>query len=566
MRKRYVTQMFMMLTVLLILIVLCISVIGFSYLRSKTTEEQITYNQLNVNQAAKNVSSLLTSQVQLLDSLATDSELIEILKDHQINRVREEDMVFTIEKRLNEKLASMIPKRVNLYHITYDPAPGINSAVATPFEQAYLQDSRVDAAQASIYKYNFILSQEVKDFITGRAYGKIQLQVNELVLMDYYSDLRTQQNDFYIVNEEGMMISNYRKDLIGKLFFHLKQGDLDTEYLKFQENNDKFMVFHQQVPHTNWYVMSEINDSLIQREVSQLKWPIFIVLLIAVLLIAILSLFFSSMIAKPIQYINGVLEEVAGGNLNVRAEFEEANEFSSIGENFNAMIIKINEQLWTIKKQENMKRLVELDFLRAQINPHFIYNTLSSIRFYVEMNKTSEAERMLMHFSTVLRKTLSRSEEMIALKEELNTLMSYVELQKLRYKDGFEVVYKLQDGSEEIWIPAFILQPIVENAIYYNMNEKEKTVIQVEVTADQQFLNITIQDNGIGMSQDRIESALKQKTNINKVGIKNVDERMKLIYGQEFGLKIDSQEGEGTTVVYRVPIMGKPDKRTIETL
>ena len=564
MRKKYVTRIFMMLTALLIMIVMVISIIGFSFIRLKITQEQIKHNQLSVNQASRNVSSYLTSCAELIDLMATDSMIIEMLKDNQIGNVEEEEMIFAVEKLLNERIATWLPNEMNLYRVSYDPSHSVDPNNSTVIGQAYLKDSEVDESQSSIYKYNFSLSQDVTDLITEKSYGHIKLMVNELVLMQYYSDLRTPQNDFYILNQKGDTISNYRKDTIGKPYFNFVEGDLNTKYLEFEENNDSFMVFHQQIPNTQWYVMSEINESLIVREVSQLKWPIVIVLAIAVVLIAGISFVFSSMIAKPIRYINGILEEVAEGNLQVRAEFEEKNEFSSIGENFNVMIAKINELLYTVKYQEKMKRLVELDFLRAQINPHFIYNTLSSIRFYVEMNKTSEAEKMLMHFSTVLRKTLSRSDEMITLKEELDIVMSYVELQKLRYKDGFEVDCHWPDDQQEIWMPAFILQPIVENAIYYNMNSNEKTLIQITAKLQNQHLLIEIWDNGIGMSDDQIEEALKQKNNINKVGIRNVDERMKLIYGNEYGLIIESQEGKGTKVCYKIPLLLEGTKQLLE--
>ena len=560
MKRKYVTRMFIMMTFLLIAIVLILSMMGFSFIRTQLINEVIKQNQLSLNQSARNVSAFLSDRSKAVELMAIDSEVIELLKEKQMDHVHEEDMIYTVEKILNEKLSTLYPNDVNLYHISYIPEHLAEHRYATKLGQAYLHDTDVDESQSSIYRYNFTLSKDVVDLITNRSFGHIQLRINELALMDYYSDLRTPKNDYYIVNRQGVMISNYKKDIIDKPYFKLDDKDFQSEFLTYSEEGNSYMVFFQQVPHTDWYAMSEVNESLIIDEASQVRWVILLVLAVSVIVIAILSIVFSKMIAKPIQYINGVLEEVSDGNLEVRAEFEEENEFSSIGESFNAMIAKIKDLLFAVKYQEQMRRLVEIDFLRAQINPHFIYNTLSSIRFYVEMNKTDEAEKMLMYFSDVLRKTLSRSDEMIELKDEISTLMSYVELQKLRYKDGFEVVYHFQDHLEEIWIPAFILQPMVENAIYYNMNANEKTVIQITATLLEDHLMIEIKDNGIGMSYDQIEEALKQKTNINKVGIKNVDERMKLIYGNQYGLQIESERGKGTTVRYQIPLKGKmPD-------
>lgn len=210
---------------------------------------------------------------------------------------------------------------------------------------------------------------------------------------------------------------------------------------------------------------------------------------------------------------------------------------------------------------ERKRHLLELDFLQAQINPHFIYNTLSSIRFYVEMGKNEEAEEMLIDFSKILRKTLSQSERFVSLEEEIETITHYVNLQKGRYRDRFQVEFDIKEETKTSLVPDFILQPIVENAIFYSLRQDQVCHIRISSYLQDQNLYVSVKDDGIGMEEERINEVLRKDLNMNKVGLKNVNERLKLNFGDLYGLKIISEKGKGTEVILEMPSTSERGKR-----
>jgi len=169
------------------------------------------------------------------------------------------------------------------------------------------------------------------------------------------------------------------------------------------------------------------------------------------------------------------------------------------------------------------------------------------------MGNTQAADEMIILFSKVLRKTLSRSDEFIRLQEEIDTIRDYVGLQKLRYSDAIEVAYEIDATAMTNLIPTFILQPLVENSIFHNTDFCD--IIQIVIKGEffDGILKITVSDNGKGMTQKQIVNALTHGMAFNKVGLWNVHERLQLTYGVQYGLEIHSENGKGTQVIMHIP-------------
>lgn len=264
--------------------------------------------------------------------------------------------------------------------------------------------------------------------------------------------------------------------------------------------------------------------------------------------------YYSGKTLLPVKEIEQKMVLAAGGDFSARADVKQEDEFGQIADSFNIMVERIDQQVKKIREIEKGKRLAELDFLRAQINPHFIYNTLSSIRFYVEMNKSEKAGNMLLNFSKLLRRTLSRSEEFVPFADEAETIREYVNLQSMRYAGQFEFEYHIEEETLPCLIPNFITQPIVENAIFYSVGNADAARITYSAWIQDERFKIMIEDNGSGMSQEKIDEVLAKELNMNKVGVRNVKERIQLIYGEKYGLWIDSAPGKGTAVSLTLPV------------
>ena len=259
-------------------------------------------------------------------------------------------------------------------------------------------------------------------------------------------------------------------------------------------------------------------------------------------------------ITKPVINMKNTMKQVMDGNLNLRIEVDRNDEIGSLEESFNNMIKWLEESIEEIKEQEKQKRIAELSFLQAQINPHFLYNTLSGVRFLVSMNKNEEAEEMIFKFTKLLRYILPKASELISLNEEIEIVIDYIELQKIRYPNLFKVDIFIQESIKSIKVPALILQPVVENAIFYSIdNEGKKGKIRIIGYSEEEKIIIEVIDNGKGMSNRQINDVFKNKEAMNRVGLINVHERIQLNYGKMYGIEIISEKGKGTRIRYILP-------------
>ena len=462
-----------------------------------------------------------------------------------------------------------------------------------------LLDGPVRSDEGGLYRHGFYLIEPVKDLLSEQVEGYVLMHFSEKVLYDSYSDMRGKDRKFCIVSNSGTLVSGENKSEIGGwpavgepmmgpgqeskqaldhgLYQTTGQGpdqepgklpagglalDSGTSgfipvagYRTVADQGQDYMYFYENILGTDWYLMERINVHEIWATLDRTGY--FSLLLIAAFVLCLypLTIFSRKRIIKPVDKIKDKMSQVAEGRFDVRISSQERGkgEFAEIADSFNYMVDRLEKQVEEIRAMDRKKHLLELDFLQAQINPHFIYNTLSSIRFYVEMGKNEEAEDMLIDFSKILRKTLSRTEQFITLREEMETLRHYVNLQKARYRERVEVVFDVEESTLPALVPDFILQPIVENAIFYSLKEDKVCHIRIKSYMDQGNLCVSVKDDGVGMDAEKISTVLNKDMNINKVGIKNVNERLKLNFGDVYGLKIISEEGRGTEVILVMP-------------
>ncbi|MEG0856856.1 MAG: sensor histidine kinase [Terrisporobacter sp.] len=399
------------------------------------------------------------------------------------------------------------------------------------------------------YKNIFKMGRLIKDLITKEILGVLIIDVSETMLYDRYSELLEVGGSIYIVDSKGKIISSKDKRIIGKNYDKIISNDtnkekLDTKYIKITSSIDEFgwsMV--QEIPLN---IMMQISNRIIKKS---------LVLIVVISLIAVIITYkLSVSITNPIIKIKNKMNEVMQGNLKAQVHVDSNDEIGELQTSFNSMVSRLESSIEEIKIYEEQKRIAELSFLQAQINPHFLYNTLSGIRFLISMNKNEQAEDMLYKFTKLLRSILPKSSEMINLEEEIENIKNYSDLQLMRYPGSFEIIYNIDENIYEFKVPSFILQPIVENAILYSMEkENNKGIISVIAYENEDGIRIIVEDNGIGMSKDKVNTVLKKEASINRIGVINVHERIQLIYGPDYGLQIDSIEQIGTKVTFILP-------------
>lgn len=250
------------------------------------------------------------------------------------------------------------------------------------------------------------------------------------------------------------------------------------------------------------------------------------------------------------------------GQLEVKfnREYEYDDEIGHLGRRFNKMIEALKNLINLVNIEQQKKKEAELEILRAQIKPHFLYNTLDTIHWLIKENSNLEAGIVLKALTTLFRISLSKGKEQIEIKEELKHVESYITIQKVRYGEKFDYEINCSRDIRELKITKLILQPIVENALYHGIKEKRgKGFIKINIIKEDDVILLSVIDNGKGISEsetDRLNKVLsKDIEKGNEYGLVNVNEKIKLTYGNQYGVIIESKEGEGTKVIIKHPMI-----------
>ena len=280
---------------------------------------------------------------------------------------------------------------------------------------------------------------------------------------------------------------------------------------------------------------------------------------IVLILVIILSYYIPRSITMPITRISRVTDQVAKGNLSVRAAAESGAEARMLSDSLNAMIDKINELLDQVTTEQIRLRKAEFELLQAQINPHFLYNTLDTIVWLAEAGDQKRVVSMVGNLSDFFRTSLNQGKDIISIREELAHVRSYLEIQQVRYQDILRYEITVPEDLYEYKIPKITIQPLVENALYHGIkNKRGQGTITVIGKRNENGFVLYVRDNGIGMTQERLKEV---RAGIQKLsytgkeiyGLYNVNERIRLNFGETYGISIESTYGEGTCVSISLP-------------
>ena len=570
-KKRSITlKLFFLIFTLVIFIsgIIGILVIGDT---SKLVKKEMDIMRTQVlDEVANNISILLSNVENIGNNVVLDSKLIDILSIPKEKLPADKNL----KKKMDSYVEGLLVDEIWTY-VKYNMKPelyiiGNNGLTYSTYsktkydlesiknESWYNEIKRANGNTVLIntykdgdgigpYKNIFKMGRIIKDLITDEVLGILIMDISEIMLYERYSDMLDDGSEIYIVDSNKKIISSKNKRFIGQNYEEIKK----VNKRNFIFNNVEVESF---INEYEWSIIQEIPLSIMMKVSIQIAKKTFFIIALVSIIALIIIYKLSVWITKPIIDMKNKMEEVMDGNLKVNVDISNDDEIGQLQISFNQMVEKLDLSIENIKKYEKQKRVAELSFLQAQINPHFLYNTLSSIRFLISMNQVEKAEDMLYKFTRLLRSILPKASDMISLEEEIRNIKNYVELQKMRYPDCFDVNYDIDSSIYSFQLPSFILQPIVENAIFYSMEkENNKGIINIVGYRVEDSIRITIKDNGIGMSKDKVSSVLKKESSINRVGVINVHERVQLNYGQEYGLKIDSIEGKGTKVTFILP-------------
>ena len=306
-------------------------------------------------------------------------------------------------------------------------------------------------------------------------------------------------------------------------------------------------VSQEKIAGTDWTVLGVSSLEKLDQVRSQLMWTLLGASFTSLLACLCLVWFSLKRWIAPLKDLRETMLEIASGNQNLRAKEAGAYELREVTRQFNAMLDQVDQLMVDIRRQEETTRQYQLQALSSQINPHFLYNTLDTIIWMAEFQDSQRVVQVTKSLATYFRLALNQGKDLICLSDEINHVRQYLFIQKQRYGDKLEYEINENPAFDNLVLPKLVLQPLVENALYHGIKEKEgQGHIRVSVQKQDSGLVIRIEDDGIGFqdASDSSQSQLKR----GGVGLQNVDQRLKLHFGEHYQMKIDSIPSKGTTV------------------
>jgi two-component system sensor histidine kinase YesM len=409
-----------------------------------------------------------------------------------------------------------------------------------------------------------MVGKSIIDKNTGKYLGECVFFVDEAVIESSFSSVKNLNSNLYITDYTYKIISCADRDNIGQNLHDVLNNDyfetqtLNESNVKFTGTNlDKNVYSVTSYPRMKWYIVNTASYETAGEKSNRTNDMILLTGLGCVCIYFLSSFLIDYTMIKPINSIATSMSKVGKGDLSIRETRRYSGEMQVIATNFNVLMDKIESLIQEVYQQQKMHRENEFKILQAQINPHFLYNTIETIISFITLDMKKEATAAAMSLAEFYKLSLSKGKSIITVQEELKLTLNYIKLQKLRYEDYFDFEVNVDKDLDYCYIPKLTLQPLVENAIYHGIRERSqpgKIVIKGYQQNDTAVLEVY--DNGSGIDPAQIPQLLSEDRPQKTVffGLANVDQRIKHKYGHQYGLHIESEKGSYTKVTVTLPI------------
>lgn len=380
------------------------------------------------------------------------------------------------------------------------------------------------------------------------------------------TDLEEGCRMYVIDRKEKVFVYSQEKEntgeSIGKLEEYLPDMDEDKQYIKADGN----YFIYRLIPNTDWVVVEEIPAFNLENSYQEIQTNILIIIGFSVILLMIIYFFYSKMMNKPIRTLKDAMEQIQDGDLDTRVTIKSNDEVGFLAKGLNQMTENLQNHIQQVYIAEIRQRDAEIEALKTQIQPHYLYNTLDVIRMTAITNDDNVTAEMIDSLSGQLKYLIGNARDMVTLQAEIDSIRNYFKIIRIRYDNRFELEINIEENLLGLEVPQLIIQPVVENAVKYGLKPKSGTgVIAINAKEEDGCLEITVMDNGVGMEPERMKTVQERLQSTETVkhprskraslGLKNVYDRIKLMFGDTYGLEISSFENIGTMVKYRLPII-----------
>lgn len=412
----------------------------------------------------------------------------------------------------------------------------------------------------------FAVAKIIIDKETGEDIGTAVVFVDEKEISNIYLKSRSNEDvRFYIIDSNNMIIlSDNKSDLYNQAEPVLGiSGDeysalIDSGSFSTRVEKTQYLYSISSFSDLNWNIVSITSLDEIIKESGDITKILLAITILCLLTAFGLSFIISNRIVNPIKTLTRITKQIIEGNMGVRAKINVGGEVGILAKGFNELMDRIEKLIKEVYDKHQKQRETEFKLIQAQINPHFLYNTLEMINSFIALGMTENSERTVKNLSRFYRICLSKGDDVISIGNEVKIIRSYLSIQRLRYTEFMDFELDISNDILKYGIPKLTLQPIIENSIYHGLkNKNEKGRLIIKGMMEKKNIVLEVFDDGIGMTKEMISFALnhgnRDDNHRTSYGLCNISSRLKLLYGNSGRLKIESVIGKYTKVIIRIP-------------
>lgn len=393
---------------------------------------------------------------------------------------------------------------------------------------------------------------------SGEMYALIYVTMKEEDMEKFYQHFTSEYANFYMTDSQGKIISTNQKGVLeNKLGKNLRVAEKEEKLrCDAMENGKEVIVLQKYLPYYNYtmYGVIDSRNALGRLYNIPMLWGVCAAIAMGVI---IATYFFVKQTTKPLSVLVNKMANARNEKYDGQIEVTGSYEIQELTSTYNAMLEDLNRYIEELMNVQKEKRKAEISALQMQINPHYVYNTLASIKWLIYQGEIEKSTKAIDAFISLLRSTIGNTDEYTTVEKEIENLKNYVFINNTRYGDKVQVEYFVNFGCEECQIPKMILQPFVENAFFHAFPYERKGKITILVRKLDDNLQIQIIDDGVGIDQKRLKEISEGNTkteHFTGIGVNNVDDRLKLLYGSQYGILIESEENKGTRITVCIPV------------
>ncbi|WP_163583332.1 cache domain-containing sensor histidine kinase [Gracilibacillus saliphilus] len=580
----------LMITYILVTVI-PVSVLGYIAYKQYTMsiENQVgEYIPKLLEQANININNQLNDYKSLPDALYNSSQIIEVLRKdaYQNNSAlfRDEFLVNGILSRMymtsgnSDILGVFILSKNRLFQSTKHTEINVNIEEFPSFlgeeidlkgGTEFILPNEVDLAFEGDPPYLFMM-RELRDYENQENLGTMFIAIGLNFIEQAMQGLtRDRDPTIWLTDQDGRFIYHSDRSMIGKVDAQFSHYPKINGSFRTTDWIDNDLISTYKFPTMNWYSFHRIPLHELMKDTNVVRNGTIIAFIIIVILSSVISVLLAWNVSSPIKKLTFLMKRVEKGNFKVDLPMEKKDEVGMLAKSFNSMIQEIEYLIRENYQIELKQKDAELYALQSQINPHFMYNTLETISYAVEEDDKEEVIKIVTLLGRMLRYSLNNKDKLVPISLEVSHTEDYLTIQRFRFEERIHFLLSINVDQENYMIPKFILQPVIENAIKYGLDRSRKINIEVrmKVNNDKNLL-IEIADDGPGMEEailKKIQLSLDQDPMLrdSQYGLLNVHARIKMMYGEQYGLDLESKAGIGTVVYLLLPLENNIERKGV---